>query len=82
MRVSTSTAPLLSHGWPLAILSPSRCRWRSLNSTGSAPIAWAICSICESIAKIVWGATGARYAAMLGLWVSTSKPFTSKFGHR
>ena len=52
-RVSTSTAPLLSHGWLLAILSPSRCRCRSRNSTGSAPIAFAICSICESIAKIV-----------------------------
>ncbi len=37
--------------------------------------------MCDSIAKMVWGATGARYAATLGLWVSTSKPRMSNDGH-
>ena len=60
MRASTCLAPLLCHFWPLAIGSPSCIRWRIRNSTASTPSSWAISSICESMAKNVCGAVGAR----------------------
>ena len=59
-RRSTSFAPLLCQGWPLAIGSPSCMRCRSRNSTGSSPSRRAISSMWESMAKMVWGAVGAR----------------------
>src|SRR3989304_6331148 len=42
---------------------------------GSKPSALAMASICDSMAKVAWGAPGARYAPTLTLLVTTSKPY-------
>jgi hypothetical protein len=56
----TALMPFGCQGWPWAIGSPSSCRWRIRNSTGSRPSWRASWAIWESRANMVWGEVGAR----------------------
>ena len=60
LRVNLSTGKIWTQPWAEDMGSPSemRCRWRK--ATGSSLRARAICSIWDSMAKMVWGAPGAR----------------------
>ena len=58
--------------WPVGVVSPTRRRFFSRSSSGSADSSRAIRSMCRSIAQIVCGAPKPRKAPFGGVFVATA----------
>jgi hypothetical protein len=67
---------------PVAVVSPGRSAFLSRSRTGSMRSCSAIRSMWASIANCVWGAPNPRKAPFGGVFVWTTRPFTSTWSHR